>query len=125
MIPNNCIANKVIIIKLDDQEKLLTINNLALKVLKKEGYFTFIHRDSNSVGTSKFKYEAYRKLIRSTKFKDWYNLQIAQVLGYDHLTKDRWQKLSKKIIFQVMKNNKWIEINEDFFILDYKDLNII
>lgn len=107
------------IIKLIGQEKLLTLD---IEFQLYEGFYTFIHKESKSFGTSTNKQTAYKILINSETFIRWYNLKLAKVYQYDHLQFSQWNNLTKNIVFQIMKNNEWTNVDENFFLQDYSNL---
>jgi hypothetical protein len=125
MILLNFINNKSeeIIIKLDEQEDLLSIYK-QLHIQQYEGFYTIIHRNSKSFATSKNKLEAYKTLITSKEFQHWYNKKIAKIFGCDHIKEEKWQAMTANIRFQIMKDQKWLDVNDDFFLKDFDNINV-
>lgn len=111
--------NTQAIIKLDLDKKLMQLNKKTIITTEYRECIILKHKPSNALGIGKNKKDALYNLVLNEKFKKWYNMQIAKIMGYEHLSYEVWLKNTKNIVFEAQKNNKWLELNQNFFSNDY------
>lgn len=112
------------IIKLDSYKENFILKNQDLIIKKIDNIYLILHNKSKASGFGINKYTAYNNLISSSKFINWYNLEISKIMGLEIPNIKYWYKYTQNIEFKIEFNNKWIKLDQNFYCNLYKILNI-
>lgn len=112
-------------IRLDGQQKLLLLNKKNTELLKQDEKFIFIHPNSKSYSIDDNRERSFKIMINSISFVAWYNIKIAKIMGFDidHTNIHHWFSRIEKTKFYIEFGEKWLEVNEDYFMRFLPDLD--
>jgi hypothetical protein len=106
-------------IRLDGQQNLLRLNKKNTELLKQDKKYIFIHPNSKSYSIDDNREKSFKIMINSISFVAWYNIKIAKIMGFDidHTNIKYWFNRIKDTKFYIEHYEKWIEVDENYFLL--------